>query len=132
MNITCNSTKETEEPIPYAITTETGTNSGKAQTKETTTSYASGKSIKENNLTIILVVAGALFCLVIAACCTLKLYKSKKRSTTVMREDFNPVYGDYSDIYQPTEIYDRNPDYAAADLEETAVTVIRDNNPDYE
>ena len=29
------------------------------------------------------------------------------------------------------EIYDRNPDYAEADMEETGATVIRDNNPDY-
>ena len=60
------------------------------------------------------------------------MYKSKKTSNSVTKEDFNPVYGDYFNIYQPTEIYDRNPDYAAADMEETGVTVIRDNNPDYE
>ena len=110
--------KETEENEPIPTTTE-ATN-------------ANGESIEDKNLTIILVVAGALLFLVIAACCSLKLYKSKRRSNSVVKEDFNPVYGDYSDIYQSTEICDRNPDYAAADMEETAVTVIRDNNPEYE
>ena len=131
-NSTCNLIKETEENEPIPTTTEATNNKEKAQTKETTTTNANRQSIEDKNLTIILIVAGALLFLVIAACCSLKLYKSKRRSNSVVKEDFNPVYGDYSDIYQPTEIYDRNPDYAAADMEETAVTVIRDNNPEYE
>ena len=58
------------------------------------------------------------------------MYKSKKTSNSVTKEDFNPVYGDYFNIYQPTEIYDRNPNYAS--MEETGATVIRDTKPDYE
>ena len=60
------------------------------------------------------------------------LYKSKRKPNTVMKEDFNPDYGVYSDIYQPTEITNRNSAYAATDIEETGATVIRDNNPQYE
>ena len=139
----CN-TEETKENISISQTTQTvpkaritkitegPIQTGTRQNEGTTTIYPRGPSLKVDNLTIVSLVAGALFVVIIAACCGLKLYKSRKRSHSVAKEDFNPIYGDYSDIYQPTEIYDRNPDYSAVDLEETGATIIRDNNPDYE
>ena len=113
-------------PAETGITRKHNSNISCKSTKETTTTNAERQSVIDDNLTIILVVAGALLFVFIAACCTVKMY------TSVIKEDFNPVYGDYSDIYHPTEIYNRNPDYSAADIEETGATIIRDNNPHYE
>ena len=47
-----------------------------------------------------------------------------------MKEDFDPDYGVYSEIYKPSEIYNRNSAYTTGDLKETDATIIKDNNPD--
>ena len=118
-------------PAETGITRKHNSNGICNSKKETNTSNAERQNVRDDNLTIVLVVAGTLlFFVFIAACCTVKM--SKKGSDSVVKEDFNPVYGDYFDTYQHTEIYDRNPEYSTTDIEETGATVIRDNNPHYE
>ena len=82
----------------------------------------------DRNIVVVSGVAVIMFFLIVTVCCTYKMYKSQKKSNPVVKEEFNPDYGDYSNIYPPSEIYDRNPYYAY--MEETSAMVIRDNNPD--
>ena len=79
---------------------------------------------------------GFLFLVVITVFCIRKMWKSRPPNMQSNQEivDANPVYGVYGDVYEETEIYDRNAYYASSDsdAEETVTTMIRDNNPDYE
>ena len=45
--------------------------------------------------------------------------------------DDNPVYGHYSEVYQETTIYDTNPCYGAAEMEEVGCCRITDLNSVY-
>ena len=49
-----------------------------------------------------------------------------------MEVEKNSVYGDYSDIYTPTEIYDRNAYYAVTEDNEVETSMVTDLNPEYE
>ena len=72
---------------------------------------------------------GALVLGIIVAFCIRRELKSRAPS---VKNDVNPVYGDYGEVYEETEIYDTNAYYGAGDMEETGATLIRDNNPEYE
>ena len=90
------------------------------------------KDCKSPNMSMIVGLSVGGLIGIVAMTILIVLYKSKRKPNTVMKEDFNPDYGVYSDIYQPTEITNRNSAYATTNMEETGATVIRDNNPQYE
>ena len=71
-----------------------------------------------------------MFLVVIVALCMWRKWKSRQSNPGNI--DNNPVYGVYSDVYEESEIYDRNAYYAAADVEDGGTTMIRDNNSNYE
>ena len=72
---------------------------------------------------------GAIFLVLIIAFCVRKKCQS---SSSQVEDDNNPVYGDYGEVYEESEIYDTNAYYGVGEAEETGSTMIRDNNPEYE
>ena len=68
--------------------------------------------------------------LVVIIVCVQRNWKSRQSGQNDV--DDNPVYGVYADVYEETEIYDRNAYYAATDMEDSGTTMIRDNNSEYE
>ena len=86
-----------------------------------------------NTVKDILIIGGSalgisLICFVTAFCVYRKCKSAELKDTDV---DLNPVYGDYSEVYQETEITDTNADYGAPDLEGVGCSLVTDLNSVY-
>ena len=74
------------------------------------------------------VVGISFICFVTTFCVYRKCKSTELKNTDI---DLNPVYGDYSEVYQETEITDANAEYGALDLEGVGCSRVTDLNSVY-
>ena len=91
---------------------------------------------KDDKLQSILVIGGSAGCALVLitmlAFCILRQCKScASETSTDANADLNPVYGNYSEVENDSEITDTNANYAAPDLEEIVCTRVTDLNSAY-
>ena len=72
---------------------------------------------------------GISFISFVTAFCVYRKCKSTELNDTKI--ELNPVYGDYSEVYQETKITDANAEYGAPDLEEVGCSRVTDLNSVY-